>query len=89
MTFGELRDILCRSGMDETDITRTLVEIAERGACTDCGTAAAWRHAGEYPHYCRRCYEKNGYRATRVVDPDKLDALVGPDMADKILAVCE
>jgi len=56
--------------------------------CTDCGSTPVWHYSSH--GYCRRCNEKAGYDYdSRVqIDPDKLEARVGRQLAMTILNEC-
>lgn len=56
--------------------------------CSDCGSRPVWQWSSH--GYCRSCNEKNGHLdESRVeIDPDKLEAEIGGDLADVVLRFC-
>jgi len=56
--------------------------------CTDCGSTPVWHYSSH--GYCRRCGYKGGhtYDSNVGIDPDKLEARVGRELAEAILKEC-
>jgi hypothetical protein len=57
--------------------------------CTDCGNAQV--HEDAPGSKCRRCSEKSGHRYAfyKKIDIDKLRAVAGRELAEKIFAECQ
>lgn len=62
--------------------------VSTEPTCNSCGVRPAWRWSSA--GYCRHCNENNGYHGeSRVeIDPDKLEAMIGTYMADRVLREC-
>ncbi len=56
--------------------------------CPDCGSTPTWHYGSS--GYCRYCNDKNGhtYNSRVQIDPDKLEARVGWELAESILNEC-
>lgn len=61
--------------------------------CHDCGCDSQWWFLAEdhpnMPSLCRSCYSRGGYPVHVEIDPDKLAALVGKELALKIANECK
>lgn len=60
------------------------------GNCSDCGTTKSWFWSSvlENSNYCRDDLRKSGSFTNLIIDPDKLEKLVGRDMAVRIATEC-
>lgn len=66
-------------------------EFVPMPACTDCGDYPGnLRRSRWCSTYCKECCRKNGHGCQRIeaIDKDKLAALVGPALADRIEKEC-
>lgn len=55
------------------------------GTCTDCGGSPIWKHGDGL---CRRCFVKGGNKDYVEVDIDKLELLLGEELAGRVMAEC-